>query len=155
MWPLSCPTWMIISLSWNWLASRVSEHSPCNGQASAFQNSKGKYQNYHNPLSFLMKYFDNPPNVIQGLIHSHRLPPTHPWCLVTSMPLGLLLNPSSSSEFELLLPSPKCSLLEAIFSPDMSDCHRFVIRSDFVIESSIVVVIKCMESLSKRHIVSS
>ena len=76
--PLQHPTWMRISLSRNWLTSRVSEHSPCNGQASAFQNAKGKYQNYQNPFSFLMKYFYNPHNVIQVLIHSHMIPPAHP-----------------------------------------------------------------------------
>ena len=48
--PLPCPTWMRISLSQNWLTSRVSEHSPCNGQASAFQNSKGKLSNDKNPF---------------------------------------------------------------------------------------------------------
>ena len=75
------------------------------------------------------------------------------------MTLVLLLIPQSSSKFELLLPNPKCALLLAMFSPDMSDCHSsaisYAIRSNFVIESSIMVVIKRRESLSKWHIVSS
>ena len=143
----------------NWLTSRESEHSPCNGQACAFQIAKSKFSNDQNPFSFLMTYFYNSPKVLQGRIPSHRLPPTHSWCLVTSMTLVLLLIPSSSSKFESLLTKPKCALLEDIFSHEMSYCHRYAIRSAtksyFVIESSIIVVIKHRESLSKWHIVSS
>ena len=32
-WPLHQPTWKEIQLPRNWLASKESEHSPCNGQA--------------------------------------------------------------------------------------------------------------------------
>ena len=120
----------ILSLYRNWLTTRASEHSPCNGQASAFQNAKGKFSNDKNPLSFLMTYFYNYNKVIQGLIPSHSLPPTHPWCLVTPVSLVLLI-PQSSSKFELLLPNPKCTLLEDILSPDMSDCYRSKTRFDF------------------------
>ena len=106
-----------------------------------------------------MKYFYNSHKALQVLIPSHMIPPTHPLCLVTPMTLALLLIPQSSSKFELLLPNPKCALLEDNFSPDISYCHSFAtssaIKSDFVIESSIIVVIKCGESLSKWHIVSS
>ena len=77
-WPLPCPTWMRISLSRNWLTNKVSEYSSCNGQASAFQNVKGKLSIDQNPFSFLMTYFYNPSKVLQGRIHSHWLPPTHP-----------------------------------------------------------------------------
>ena len=110
-WPLPHPTFIIISLSRNWLTSKVSEHSPCNGQASAFRNAKGKLSNDQNPFSFLIKYFYNPHKFLQGRIHSHRIPPTHHWYLVTSMTLVLLINPLSSSKFELLPPNPKCTLL--------------------------------------------
>ena len=40
-WPLPFQTCMRISLSRNWLTSRVSVHSPCKGQAIALQVPKG------------------------------------------------------------------------------------------------------------------
>ena len=64
-WTLPCPTWMRISLSLNWLTSKVSVHSPCNGQAIALQNAKGKFTNDQNIFKLLMKYFYNPPKVLQ------------------------------------------------------------------------------------------
>ena len=118
-----------VSLSWNWLTSKVSVHWPCKGQANALQMPKANSQmiksHFHSSWHFYI-----PHKVIQGRIHSNRLPPPHPWCLVTSMPLDLFLNPSSSTQFEWLPPSPKCVLLEAIFIPDMSGCHRSAIRFD-------------------------
>ena len=44
-WPLHQPTWKGIQLPRNWFTSRESEHSPCNGQAKALQNDKGKLKN--------------------------------------------------------------------------------------------------------------
>ena len=76
-----------------------------------------------------MTYFYNPPKVIQGLIPSHRLPLTHPQCLVTHMTLFLLRIPSSSSKFELFPPNPKFSLLEDIFIPSMLYFHSSAIAS--------------------------
>ena len=146
---------MRISLSRNWLTSRVSEHSQCIGQASAFQNAKGKLSNDKIFLSFLMKYFYIHTKVLQGIIHSHRLPPTHHWCLVTSMPLGLLLDPSSSTKFEWFPITPKFNLLVAIFIPDMSDLSYISNQVWLVIESSIIVVITSRESLSNWNLVSS
>ena len=69
------------------------------------------------------------------LIPSHSVPPTHPWCLVTPMTLVLLLIPQSSSKLELLPPTSKCTLLVAIFIPDISYCHRYAIR--YAIRSTI------------------
>ena len=49
--PLPWPTWMRISLSRNWLTSRVSVHSLCKGQAIALQIPKANSQmikrNFH------------------------------------------------------------------------------------------------------------
>ena len=39
-WPLPWPNLMSISLSRNWLTSRVSVHSPCKGQANSLQIPK-------------------------------------------------------------------------------------------------------------------
>ena len=55
MWHLQQPIWMRIQLPRNWLTSRESEHLPCNGQASDFQNDKGKFSNDKNIVSFLME----------------------------------------------------------------------------------------------------
>ena len=88
-WPIPYPTWMIISLSWSCLTSRVSVHSLCKGQAIALQMPKENSQMIKNTFIFLITYFYNPHKVLQVLIHSHRIPSPHSWCLVTSMPLGL------------------------------------------------------------------
>ena len=129
-WPLQQPIWMRIQLPRNWLTSKASEHSPCNGQASAFQNAKGKLSNDQNPFSFLITYFYNPPKVLEVWIPSHRIPPTHPWCSVTPMTLVLFLIPQSSSKFECLPQMSKCDLLVDMFSPEISYFNIYGIWSE-------------------------
>ena len=148
--------WESNSLEIGSLAGRVSTHRAMDKLVLS-KMPKENYQMIKNKFSFLMKYFYNHPKVLQGRIHSHMLPPTHPWCLVTPMTLVLFVMPQSYSKFEWFPLTSKCILLVDIFIPDMSYFHRFairsVIRSAFVIEYSIIVVITCMESISKWHIV--
>ena len=61
-WTLHQPTFKGTQLTRNWVTSRESEHSPCNGQAKALHNAKGKLTNDPKVAPFLL-----PPLLITSL----------------------------------------------------------------------------------------